>query len=1222
MPRKIGLLTLGIEFTKDAFKVMQPDFGTSPTADAPDDILTLTSSDGTVDITGDATTDTIDFSVDLSDIVNLVPQNTCYVSPSFVDDPAARRFSTFLAANTYAKTQSPSTGNRWLIHVFPGTYLNDTFDLDTDYIYAIGDSEATSIFATSSAVPTCIISVYNTHISNLTFVQTANAAIANISGPTGSTTNTLMTHCSFVGSDLASQQVNFNAGTQLVGGANSFTHPTCTSAMINQANSATIDVKLGAGYVSGTTTILGGTFRSTNEINTGALILSNACNVVIDGTTYESTGTAGQINTTGSVKLNNTTFISAAGANTVTSSAQPTPFLLNNTAFEYSGAAPSYGFYSASTLTFTTSGLNNAFQKGCSPTITNASTTIRDVKSSGSTYSTVNDAMGAASAGDMVDVGAGTYVLSSALTATPDVTLRGQGRTATSIEFATAPILFPAGMANEAFTCQDVELKVGASAVGLDMSYGVGVNFLRVDITNGSIVCTTKDATNGVDFTLTDSSCAVVNIADAVIASKLTLVLANFQGGSGLSGAAAHAVSSHYMFLTITDTSFAGTLNIVNSSTQTASTVNCNALSIANMTGPVLSFTDSTTGEFGLVSVTNSSFTQIIGGSLVKIDADHGSFFDPVFAKNTFTAGAVGATAYDIEMGTGRSWSPILVGNAQSIGYGTNTTGVIKAKGASVLNVGGGVEYYKSYNAASLAAAAGDTIQFVAGTFTENIELIPDVAVQGAGKTATIIQSTADPVATSNMSGSSCLVKDIGFNVTVSNARILNISAGNGVTFRNCSFGSSTTGYVASDTADNTNNTKYRIEGCDMYEVDINSPTTTKEKWLTFIEVEFTTPESTLASSINIQAESGRFTFNRCDMKSTKLTSMSVNNNNYFIQSCNFVGINSALLEIASDSAGDKAQVTEITNCNFGCFAGTPILLSGEASTTTKTVIKGNSMVHVFGPSINCTSATDWDMILQDNSFPSGFGAGGLKSSSTGAITFLNPIKNYRGDGDFYGDITSALMGCTTDGDTVMINEDLTITSALTPLSNKLNIMSAHDASITRAAGSPIMTLSAGDDVTITNLKLVGSLDVTGNATKLTLRRSRLDGMIDVQSGTAASEITVDASHIEGDATDKYAINIADVDPIITVKNNSYLKGDAGDPAIYYTGVANNNLRIEGSTIMHGSLSTNNPIQQSASSAINYKSHHSTYNEDPESDPNFTNLISAPCDVFDVNGDY
>jgi len=46
----------------NSFSIIQPDFGTSPTADSPNDTLNLTSTDNSITITGDSTTDTINFS--------------------------------------------------------------------------------------------------------------------------------------------------------------------------------------------------------------------------------------------------------------------------------------------------------------------------------------------------------------------------------------------------------------------------------------------------------------------------------------------------------------------------------------------------------------------------------------------------------------------------------------------------------------------------------------------------------------------------------------------------------------------------------------------------------------------------------------------------------------------------------------------------------------------------------------------------------------------------------------------------------------------------------------------------------------------------------------------------------------------------------------------------------------------------------------------------------
>lgn len=52
-----------VQTVTNSFSTIQPDVGTSPVASSPTDTLTLTSSDGSVLITGNSGTDTIDFSV-------------------------------------------------------------------------------------------------------------------------------------------------------------------------------------------------------------------------------------------------------------------------------------------------------------------------------------------------------------------------------------------------------------------------------------------------------------------------------------------------------------------------------------------------------------------------------------------------------------------------------------------------------------------------------------------------------------------------------------------------------------------------------------------------------------------------------------------------------------------------------------------------------------------------------------------------------------------------------------------------------------------------------------------------------------------------------------------------------------------------------------------------------------------------------------------------------
>lgn len=62
LPASSGTLALSGAGT-NAFQIMQPDHGTSPTASSPTDTLTLTSADATLSITGNASTKTVSFVV-------------------------------------------------------------------------------------------------------------------------------------------------------------------------------------------------------------------------------------------------------------------------------------------------------------------------------------------------------------------------------------------------------------------------------------------------------------------------------------------------------------------------------------------------------------------------------------------------------------------------------------------------------------------------------------------------------------------------------------------------------------------------------------------------------------------------------------------------------------------------------------------------------------------------------------------------------------------------------------------------------------------------------------------------------------------------------------------------------------------------------------------------------------------------------------------------------
>jgi hypothetical protein len=76
----------------NSFTTIQVPQGTSPVADGPADTLTLTSLDESIDIVGNATTDTIDFSLNLNYNIDGGQANSVYTNTQFIDGGNASSF--------------------------------------------------------------------------------------------------------------------------------------------------------------------------------------------------------------------------------------------------------------------------------------------------------------------------------------------------------------------------------------------------------------------------------------------------------------------------------------------------------------------------------------------------------------------------------------------------------------------------------------------------------------------------------------------------------------------------------------------------------------------------------------------------------------------------------------------------------------------------------------------------------------------------------------------------------------------------------------------------------------------------------------------------------------------------------------------------------------------------------------------------------------------------
>jgi len=145
-----------------AFTIIQPDFGTTPVADSIADTLTMTSSDGTIVITGDSTTDTIDFEVNPDLNVTTLTATGKVTADEF--------------CGTFASTEVP--------YAVSGGCLTSNSD------FRFGDSVFTRLelgesYSTGSAIPVLKLGLDATRnmafsISNITDPVTTNIGFTKI----------------------------------------------------------------------------------------------------------------------------------------------------------------------------------------------------------------------------------------------------------------------------------------------------------------------------------------------------------------------------------------------------------------------------------------------------------------------------------------------------------------------------------------------------------------------------------------------------------------------------------------------------------------------------------------------------------------------------------------------------------------------------------------------------------------------------------------------------------------------------------------------------------------------------------------------------------------------------------------------------------------------------------------------------------------------------------
>lgn len=516
--------------------------------------------------------------------------------------------------------------------------------------------------------------------------------------------------------------------------------------------------------------------------------------------------------------------------------------------------------------------------------------------------------------------------------------------------------------------------------------------------------------------------------------------------------------------------------------------------------------------------------------------------------------------------------------------------------------VGGSVDFYKTIQDAIDASSSGDLISISSGTYTEQITPKAGLRMKGVSDTNVILEYTINPI-NWDFSGF-CVIDDMNIRVSVGGNNIATPIRGS-ILFRRCNIGNGT---IEVDGDNITTGIGINLTDCSLLSNDSNVPnikthgTSGAGEWIliNMDGTEIGEPSGGLDLKASRASSEHQLNMINCNMDWGEVI---VENN------CRVSVVGG---EVYSEHAGavfklDTNENVSFSNVNFrgGNYS---IHFYSEPN---EVVLVGNTFSGWSGHDI------DADVVIPNvNATANGMGAG-----YSGKIEIINALKNVGAGLDFFTTVQDAL-DASNEGDKIVLNEDQAVTSALTPPSHRVLIDGNHQFNITRAAGSPLMTVGASDDVKFVNIDLVGSIDVAGNSAILELAdHVYLNGMIDVVSGDASTLIKLDQCKVEGDATDQYCIRIRDADPTIVIKRSN-LKGDTADPAIYWDTVTNNNVKAAFSTVMHGSLGANNPFGRSGAQTPNYCSHHSAYNSDPEVGAIWTNLIGTHYDVIDVDADF
>jgi hypothetical protein len=211
-------------------------------------------------------------------------------------------------------------------------------------------------------------------------------------------------------------------------------------------------------------------------------------------------------------------------------------------------------------------------------------------------------------------------------------------------------------------------------------------------------------------------------------------------------------------------------------------------------------------------------------------------------------------------------------------------------------------------------------------------------------------------------------------------------------------------------------------------------------------------------------------------------------------------------------------------------------------------------------------------------------------------------------DKDYYLDMVelNAALTSTDDGAVIHFLGDYTANTQVDQNDNIDIIIDGHGYTWTDTTPTGGFTLGnvGGGRMLVRNLNFIGAtVYCQGSGTHLIVDNCYIEGVV-YQRGIGDDATTRTVIHnstvigITGGASLASPLRINAPAPTIIV-SKSYLKGFTGAAAVNYLGHDNDSVEFEYSKVFHGDLGSNNPFTGEFANDINYKAHHTTFNQEP-----------------------